>query len=407
MRILKYFNLSRDQVKIVVVLLLIILVSDECFWFSTANIASFSYVKLLFLAVLPVYLYKFKTYYFKNDMREIFIMFFLWSATALISGSNVLGGPLLLFLVSLSACLFVRHYSLREYSFCFAFIMRWLSVFTIVVWALVYGDILPIEYHENTSEYMVKTALGCTFFNDTYGVLLRNGGLFREPGIFMVFINTAFILEAFVIKKKFKIYELAIYALTITSTLSTAGVIILGLAYLLYLKKNTGSAKSLFVPLLFLVFAIFLLVNIDGLVLSIFTKLTMGTDSASTSARLYSITIPTDIMINNPILGCGVNAFESNYIASGKRLYHESIDPTGTSTNTIFNAGAIYGIWFFLYIIHRLFSFSKKVMGGSSIPSICMFLLFSMIYSNENMLYSIPLYIILWYSKSLICNKKL
>ena len=105
----------------------------------------------------------------------------------------------------------------------------------------------------------------------------------------------------------------------------------------------------------------------DKLIGDVFGKFERGEDSASVLGRISSILVPLSVILKYPILGTGAEAFRDVYMNVSKSIFGFPIDPQGMATNTILNAGTVYGIWFAIFLIaisafetiSSIFSFSN------------------------------------------------
>ena len=127
----------------------------------------------------------------------------------------------------------------------------------------------------------------------------RNQGVFWEPGILQVFLNSLFFLEAFIIKRS-KVL-LIIIAFVIFTTYSTTGLSILLLQGVVYVYTEFKKNK-LFLFILAALIPIYLIlqVNVQDKV--------QGEKEASFQKRFFDLTQPFYIALENPITGIGLDA---------------------------------------------------------------------------------------------------
>lgn len=179
------------------------------------------------------------------------------------------------------------------------------SALNFIFYFFVSNDLTKITstFHE------CETFLNLFFYTTERGIVnlqgfefCRNQGLFWEPGVLQVFLNILFFLEAFVIKKR-KLFLLFISFVILTSY-STTGLAILLIQSLVYLAEERKNNKLivpviavLIVPLYF-VFS----VNIDD-------KL-QGEKEASFQKRIFDLTQPVFIAMENPLTGIGLDVFQ-------------------------------------------------------------------------------------------------
>ena len=378
---------------------LMILISDDSFWFGTYGSNVFLALKYIFVALLPVFLYK--NGFAKGAKRfvpQILLMFFMFCATAFVSGSSIIGGPLMLICTIVAAILFAHTVSLKKFAQCFSDVVLLIILYSVAVWALAMVGVLSINIIENVAGHAVKTCGFCVFFGDTFGIILRNAAFFREPGCFMVFIAIAFLFEI-ATKEKINISRIAIYLLGMISTVSTAGIIIIAIEYMFYLYKHKSSIKTIFLPLILVICCVYFLMLSEEMLGNLFAKLQSGTESNSTLGRISSVTIPYQIIFHNPLLGVGAEGFKPEYIKYGQMIYNQYINPEGLSTNTIFNAGAVYGLWFFVFLIVNLYGLSKTLAVKKFFSTWLVLGVLLLVFSNESMFYSMSFYLLVFYGQ--------
>ena len=130
----------------------------------------------------------------------------------------------------------------------------------------------------------------------------RNQGLFWEPGILQIFLNILFFLEAFVIKKS-KLFLLFI-AFVILTSYSTTGLAILLIQALVYLTEERKNNKLIITVIVILLIPFYFIfsVNIDNKI--------QGAKKTSFQKRIFDLTQPIFIAIDNPLTGIGLDVFQ-------------------------------------------------------------------------------------------------
>lgn len=233
------------------------------------------------------------------------------------------------------------------------------------------------------------------------GVLFRLFGIFREPGVAIIFINIALLFELFVLNGK-KTPRVLLLVLTVGMTLSTAGFIITFIILMTYLLRahNNHAIISLFFIVLVLVSAYFIIQN-DFIYAALFNKFS-ATDSASTGARFGSITYNIKMILDNPLgsfFGLGYQSVEDFFeglesLARGQ----------GHNTNTLLKELSVHGFCFFCYFLVRIYYFSKGVIKEKSWQTLFVFLALVMMLSNEDLTVDFILYVIVLYSSIIGSN---
>lgn len=377
-----------------ILVLLVIFVSDDTFLFGTSGIQPLLILKYLFFAILPLYFIR------KGSTRIsqyllVFELFLLFSAFANISSFGL--GVLMVFLLILGAYFFSKNINFEQFALAFSNIVFCICLYSLLIYVLaVLLRIIPIGVVVNIANSELDYALGVVFIN-WYGSLVRLASFFREPGVFMVYINLALLFDLFVNKREKPAIRILVYAVSILAAFSTGGLFTLSVIILAALIKVRK--KSYIVTAVILVLIGAYALSNELIYAMFFNKIERGMDSASALGRSSSVFIPLGIwtdIIHNFLFGCGIKNFNQEYMAMGKIMYHTDIDPADLSTNTLSNAFALFGVGFGIMLITGLWKFSKR-LGSSGLQKLMLFLAICFIYSNEHMLYSLPVYILVMY----------
>lgn len=219
----------------------------------------------------------------------------------------------------------------------------------------------------------------------------RNMAFFREPGVYMMYLNVAIIINLFSYKKPV-LRNLIVYILAMITTMSTAGYVILLLIIFVYfaLKKSKVGVFVILVSAMLLAFSYNYISNMDIYVDTIGKFNTTSDKYASAEARYASTTAPLYIMLHNPVTGTGLGMFTSEFESYVNRVYHVSYTREGTSTNTLLNLGAIYGVFMLFLLLYYLMNFVKKIHSTkSSIINALLIVAFLLMLSNEEVYYTV------------------
>jgi len=211
--------------------------------------------------------------------------------------------------------------------------MMFLSVFSLI--SLFTYELLPFVIkafpiaHQNA--YYVSYNLIFSVITQT-GDLLRNYGVFWEPGAFAVFLCIALWAELFF--QETKLINVIIYITTIITTFSTFGLITCFMLLITYLFRNKSiNNKIRNMIVLFLFFAIVWLVLYgESFINEIFGKIINMNESATT--RWNSIVYVGQLFLSAPVFGVGISRFldfSEEYLS-------------GMATNTFMNCIAMHGI---------------------------------------------------------------
>lgn len=380
-------------------LLSTIVISDDCYWFANAGINSLITFKYVYIAILPIisFVSLKGTKVGDSINRYVIPCTLLFILSALVSGSSIVGGPMMLTCTFLAAIIITSAFEVDDFSVIYIDVVSLIITYSLVIWLGVTLGIFQASYTENTGGSSVYTFAYCAFYSDHFGFLKRNSAIFREPGVYMVYIVISFLMEAFLLKRKIPIYKLLLYIGGMLSTLSTAGFLILAIAYFVYIYKQRSSFLGCLLPLCLICVVGYLFSSSEELIGDVFGKFERGEDSASVLGRISSILVPLSVILKYPILGTGAEAFRDVYMNVSKSIFGFPIDPQGMATNTILNAGTVYGIWFAIFLIAGLLRFSQLASGNIKLEKYIVFILLCLTFSNESMFYSIILYFIIFY----------
>lgn len=144
--------------------------------------------------------------------------------------------------------------------------------------------------------------------------ICRNQGLFWEPGILQAYLNLLFFLEAFYFKKRN--FLLLVISISVISTYSTSGLTILIVQIIVYIISEIKRSKVLFITTLSLLIPLmFLYLN------NIESKI-KGDYESSFQKRLFDLTQPLFIALQNPLTGVGLDIIQFQEIR--KEFYFKS-----------------------------------------------------------------------------------
>lgn len=209
------------------------------------------------------------------------------------------------------------------------------------------GTLMPVVFEGGVGETYATNFLYAHLTRWTS----RNSGIFREPGVYQIYLNIALLFYYQINRNKIIDKISAVFLIAIFTTMSSAGIII-ALCILFYqvIQQKQRSFSSL---LVFAGFGIVAYISIMANFDAIFYKLMLGTDeSMSSFARYYSVSIPLRMWLDYPIFGCG-NAEFNDLIghypaANGMRLNPFLVTNSWTvifATSGVFLGGlCFYGI---------------------------------------------------------------
>jgi len=224
---------------------------------------------------------------------------------------------------------------------------------------------------------------------------IRLYGPFREPGVYIIYLNLALIFHI-VNNEKVNFWKIGVLIASIILSYSTTGYIALLFVLLFYLFKNnnTNNKKQKYIIIIILFAAILVLwsyteiLSIDGLV---FGKIG-NMDSESSVARFSSVTANLRIFATSPIFGVGLKHLADLF----PRYSILTFGYASTNTNTILMQFAAHGLLYGSVFFIGLLKFFKKL---SARKLLFVFLcgVGVVIFSGEDIIGNILVYILIGY----------
>ena len=283
----------------------------------------------------------------------------------------------------------------RQFRRVFADIMAGLALFSLAAFAIRYvypgiTQLLPTVV--NVNGYQYGNMLFAMIPHDVAYVTFRNYGIFREPGVYQIFLNLAllFLLED---RKEHKPWKLYATVLALVFTFSTAAYIIFGVIVLVNLLtgKIKFSVRLLWQVALAAAVVGYLFVN--GIIRydsAIFTKLFSA--NASLNSRMGSVLVDWHMGMQSPILGNGFEYVEKNFGLTALNLYGLT---RLSNTNTILKMFAVYGfVKPCMFLLGTVLFCKKNLAKKAWLLYVTVFVL---LLSNEDIIFNTIIYIIMIY----------
>ncbi|HHT67302.1 MAG TPA: hypothetical protein GX010_03655 [Erysipelotrichaceae bacterium] len=274
------------------------------------------------------------------------------------------------------------------------FLTTW-SLITFVLFNVSPSFVSMLPRFVNTSNnYFATTIFSSTPINQNvlYG-FSRNHGIFREPGVFMIFLIASLLFE-FKKTGKPKHSRIVIFILGLLSTGSSAGLIslVLVLVYLILFKLELK--HKMILSMVVLVTGIFAYRYFGESAVA--AKLTYGSNSyGSFYTRFMSLTKNLKIAFENPLFGYG------RYRLYGTQLAADRIYSATDNTNTLLIGFAAYGLLFGFVTLIGLLKYSA-INEKNIFSAVLIFLILFLTFSNEDMGQNVIYYYIVFiglYSK--------
>lgn len=395
---------NKSYIKLCLIVAFLLIVSSESYWFGTSGIIMLERLKNIALILFPfiMILLNYRQKYLYNNLSLLFIIELIVILSSVING-NSFGAPLLIFSGMIFGLFLSTKYTVVEFFSSFSDIVLLLSIYSFLIWFCVSLHILPSNVISNIADAHMTTSLGCIFFPILLDSIIRNSSIFREPGVFMILLNTSLIFELFILSNKYRKVRIAVLIAALISTFSTAGIIILSFIFLIFFFQRKVNIYTWGIVFIIIVIILSSSIIAEDYIDEMFGKFETIEEYGSGFARYSSFLIPLNIFIHNPLWGCGFTEFPIEYEKFGYELFNRYVDSQGMSTNTFMNIFAIFGCFFGLFMVYGLYKFCKLLSSGNKVYTFSFYIIFFMMFSNESMPYFPFLYIFFFYG----FNKKL
>ncbi|MFW7410990.1 hypothetical protein [Vagococcus fluvialis] len=370
-----------------------LLVSDDSLLFGTNINNNFillkfvMYIAISFLILIYIYIKKIPIQI--NSIRLYLVLVFLIILTATINLDFKVGYIYRICIFGM-AFLMSNLFSFEKISHYFYRVMVFLSVYSIITF------FLEIFFKNIFSSFprIVNTAEN-TYYNlffsvipvDNYGVP-RSYSIFREPGVFVVFIILSLLLEIYFFEDK-SLLKQSLLLLALVTTKSTTGYIVVVLIYLGYLLKSSLTTKEKKIKIIFFILSVVALYYIiihtnlifsENKYYSVFGKYE---DIDSSNSRVASIIINVILFFNNPFTGIGISRVAEEFSALGLKMYGVIAEH---NTNTFLIQLSTYGLVFFSIFSYQVYIFCKNIniQKNSNEIILCLLIIFLAL-SGENL----------------------
>jgi hypothetical protein len=301
----------------------------------------------------------------------------------------------LLFAQKIHYSTFVLYYNRLIYISCLGSIALYLAynyLFGIMRYLPKIVNIKNLEF------YNIYIAVLAT---NTYKNIIRFQGVFREPGVFQMFIILSLINQWFYLKKV-DIKKSTIMIISIIASLSTTGYIaLLILIIILIIYKDINKKdkiKVLLVVTTLLTFIVFS-TNIFSRASVVFNKL-FQTENESTNARLASIIVNLKMALESPLFGIGLTKVDESF----SKIAYETIGKYSfDNTNMILYKLSTHGIIFTIVFSIGWFRYTK-IISRNKIVVFGIIIVILIIFSGENLPFSPIIYVL--FSYGVLSRKK-
>jgi O-Antigen ligase len=382
-----------NSVYSLLLMFIVLFISDDTVMFGTNMNQSFAVIRyqayaivLMLLVFQPTVAACAGRARWRNLVIAV-VMALAFAATMVMNG-DVRNGYFLEALVLLLAGLIALRVERRVFLSQFSQVLFWFAVFSLCIFPLsIFAtpllELLPVTENYAGVEF-INLGLAMIFRDPD---IIRNTAIFREPGVFALYLLTGLMVELFYMPRP-RSTDVAVFLVALATTMSTTGYFV-GCLLLSghILRKNIGNA--LLVSMLMMVLAVGVIYVWPEIIHFIFSKFDEDSNEfASALARLSSISVPFSIFQSNPVFGAGLTRFVDQYLLFSEQLFGFPINPDGASTNTILNMFAIYGTVLGLLTVGGLFKFTWSLT-RNRLARLTSFIALLMMFSSQELRFSV------------------
>lgn len=400
--------LAKIKFKHQLLVFLLFFVSDDAFLFSTYPSLSLLITKITLYVVVFVFLLFEKCINPQGFLRGLMAvaglsLFLAFSMAWNTDVSLNFAYRLFIFLLCL---LFASRIRFEDYARVFVNVLFGFSVVAIVMWCILWvfpslATMFPLL--ENSKGVSFPTIFFCSFLSDS----LRAISIFREPGMFALYLIGGLLLEFFYFPE-FSKKRVLVFSAGIIFTFSTLGFVCVLISYTLaglmtqrggeWLKRNWW---------IFLVGigGGWILFGNEYVYSQMFSRNFGGDDLQESAAfsRVSSFTVPALIAFEHPLFGVGITPFLDFQESAGFKLYGIVLED-GNGTNTIMIEAAKHGILYGFFLLLFLYRLACRINTYGMVRLGTLFILLAM-FSSQCMPYSVLYNLLLMYGVTYVGNK--
>lgn len=379
---------------------ILIYISDDTILFGTnvnADYLAFKY--LVYLVVLLVLLVKLKIDIFKSG--NVYFLCAIFASVVFTSLFNLdfSGGYVYQVWIVFLAFLLAQYLDFSEFADIFKKYIFVLSLFSILIFVIANYYASLLEYFP-TGENIAGVAFTNLYVGSIYKGVgeVRSASIFREPGVFAIYILLAVMFELF-LSKKINIKFIACFLIALLATFSTTAFVVMSFMVIGYmLKRGVSNFQSkIILSALFFLIVTFIFGLQEDLYFKVFSKLDSDSASFGSSiARIASIVVNLEIFTNHPFFGSGLGNYGNLFEEYSYMHFGVPLEASGQSTNSVMSVLATYGFLYGLIVIFGLMRFPGRLSGRLVVKSI-LFISLGLMFSSQDMRYSLLFYILIFY----------
>lgn len=391
-----------DQKKIVFLLTFFVIVFSEDTLIFGTNINQM-FVGLRIIGYLILLFFFYNSTWRHIDIRTLIVTLLIVSSFVIVMllNSDFRNGYFLQLLSVLLALKIANYIKFSEFIESFSKIIFLFSIASIGLFLLVcivpsIMNILPTMSNSGNLEYGTILVSNIMKLEGT----LRNSSIFREPGVFGIYLIVGLLYEFFY-TANLNLKRITVLLVALVTTFSTTAFFAFALVVLGYVFKSKNFKAKLYLYIGIAVFLIFLLPLVYE---TVFSKLDADTtDYRSTLSRVASMTISLSMFYDHP-LGVGLSNFVNLYSSYSLDLFGIEFKSEGEATNTFLNTFAIFGIMYGTVLVYTVWRLSCQYH-MSLLITIIIFAIFILLFSSQDLRFSLLFNLLVMYGAIYIKNE--
>lgn len=279
-------------------------------------------------------------------------------------------------------------------------------IFFLAVYSLICYTLRPVIFkfrylipHFYNSANLPYFHLGASVIVDipSYNRLF---GIFRESGVYQIFLNIAIILELFIHKGNKRPVYIFIFYITVLLTFSTAGYIASLMIFIVYIflsniQKTIREKKTFIVLIVFAILAMFLAYSFSVVFSQSFDNAWKKFTNKESSyvGRITSFKIELNLWRERPLFGHGITAGMSKAKQLGKQILGVFMFNTSTITGLMVATGI-----FFAGIINIMILIFIWRANTSFVGKLVIYTALILMLSSQLMMYNAYFYAIVFFA---------
>lgn len=275
--------------------------------------------------------------------------------------------------------------------------MYFLAIYSILIYlfrsfVFSYRSFFPHFYNDS----------GLPFFHLGASVLVDNPsyyrlfGIFRESGVYQIFLNIAVMFELFARKGEIRKKYIIVFIITIVLTFSTPGYFALFSILLIYMVMNLKKASRInkknirkIISVFFIIAIIYAIVN-PSIIYYFDSAISKFTNKESSYiGRTTSIIVELRLWTNRPFFGYGITKGFELSKSIGSQILNLNMFNTSTFTGLLVTLGGVFTSMFTLMFVKAASRLNGNVLTKTFLVLVLVFIMSSQLMMYNPYIYSL------------------